>query len=188
MADKEKIVTFGNRINYYIPSDDIEHNFLFDTCAINEIMKHSDVVEVLKKTKEYNYYISDAQMRELNGIVDRKEMKMTIDENVRKSNENTFEFIKNINCKRVSCVALLLENFWILDGSFRAIDEKSSTYPMFNEIHNNNLHHIKDAVIAEATIYNNCTLVTNDSRLNKKVNKYFTGRSLMYEDFVSKII
>ena len=58
MADKEKIVTFGNRINYYIPSDDIEHNFLFDTCAINEIMKHSDVVEVLKKTKEYNYYIS----------------------------------------------------------------------------------------------------------------------------------
>ena len=112
---------------------------------------------------------------------------MQIYDNVKKENEKVFKFINEIDCKRVSSLPLLLENYWILDGSFRLISEKAETYPMFSEIHNDNIHHLKDAVIAEAAIHNNCTLVTNDKRLNKKVNSHFASRSMLCEEFEEKI-
>lgn len=190
VAKKEEVVMLEDKINYYVPSDDIQHNLLLDTCAINEIVKSTDVICAIKelKNKGFIYYISDVQMRELSGIIDRKEMKMTVDETIKESNKSILSFLKDIDCKRVSCVALLLEEFWVLDGSFRLIDENSSTYTMFKEIHNNNIHHIKDAVIAEAAIYNNCTLITKDRRLNKKVNQYFSGRSILCKNFINEIL
>lgn len=166
-----------------------EWMILFDTCAINKIMKSEEFMKKVKKIKElgFNYYIPDAMMRELQGVVDRKNGGMQIDDNIRKENEKVFEFIKEINGKRVSSVALLLENYWKLDGSFRLINEKADTFDMFKEIHNGNIHHLKDAVIVEAAIYNNCILVTSDKRLNKKVNHYFNNRSMLCEEFDKKI-
>lgn len=185
---EEKIVRDG-RVIYYIPDKNIEHNILFDTCAINKIMKSEEFMDKVKKMKElgFNYYIPDALMRELKGVVDRKAGGMQVYDNVKEENESVFDFIKEINGKRVSSLALLLKNYWILDGSFRSIDEKAEAYPMFSEIHNDNIHHLKDAVIAEAAIHNNCTLVTNDKRLNKKVNSHFANRSMLCEEFEEKI-
>lgn len=190
MKDKEEVVMLEDKVNYYIPSSDIEHNFLLDTCALNRIVESNDIIDAIKKSKikGYNYYISDVQMRELYGVIDKKVVDESISTSIKESNEKIFKFIEEINCKRVSCVALLLKNFWKLDGSFRLIDENAETYPMIKDIHNNNIIHIKDAVIAEAAVYNNCTLVTKDSRLNKKVNNYFNGRSLWYDDFTNKIM
>lgn len=60
--NKEKEIFFGETINYYIPSNDINHNYIFDTCAINEIMKSEKYKSDVKAFKENgnNYYITDA--------------------------------------------------------------------------------------------------------------------------------
>lgn len=177
------------KVIYYIPDNNVDHNILFDTCAINKIMKSEEFMKKVKKMKElgFNYYIPDALMRELKGVVDRKAGGMQVYDNVKEENERVFDFINEINGKRVSSLALLLQNYWILDGSFRTIDKSDDAYAMFNEIHHNNIHHLKDAVIAEAAIHNNCTLVTNDKRLNKKVNSHFASRSMLCEEFEEKI-
>ncbi len=187
---EEKVFYFGDRINYFEPSDDILHNFIFDTCAINDIIKSQEsIAKVIELAKlGNNYYITDVEYRELKGIIDRNGKSGIVKEEVQKKNEPVLRFLKEHNFKRVSCIAALLPNFWILDGSFRLFDEASILAPMVNDIHNNNLRHMKDAINAEAAIYNNCILVTSDDRLNKKVNKYFAGRSITTKEFLTKKI
>lgn len=123
----------------------------------------------------------------MHGISDRNQ-NVTIDyEKINKKNKPVFEFLEYCNFKRVSCIATLMQNYTLLDGSFRILDEKSDRYEIFEEVYKNNIHNIKDAIIAEAAIYNNCILVTKDSRLNKKVNKHFIRRSILIDDFLSMV-
>jgi len=77
----------------------------------------------------------------------------------------------------------LRQNFWVLDGSMRMLENTGVRTKMFESIHNSNKRYISDAQIAEAAIYHECFLVTNDRRLQKNVTDYFPGRAFSLIDY-----
>lgn len=166
------------------------YNFVFDTNNINRLAVDTVAINnCISAMKEgYCFYITDVQQREFMGWPDRKGTYS--DPKSWHPSENykqIYSLIDRLNIQYISCVALLLEGFWTLDGSMRILDDEGSLYEMFQSIHNKNRSHLRDATIAEATIYNHCKLVTNDKRLRNKMNLFFPGTAITYKDFIDSL-
>lgn len=174
------------------PKADYSLNYMLDTCALNSIADSKEHTKLIGNSilYGYRYYKTDVQERELNGVPDRTleyekadAWKLTDRAKIAKT------VLVEIKAERVSCVAAFLHNFFVLDGSMRLCPDEG-TGPIANmmqEIHNQNIHHMRDAMIAESAIYNNCILVTADKRLYKKVKKYFPQNVINYYDFIDEI-
>ena len=100
-----------------------------------------------------------------------------------------------LNIKRVSSLASLMLNHWILDGTYRCFDDKSAVGKMTKKIFNSNeklrekhpfAQHY-DAMTAEAAIYNHCYLVTDDSKLKRLVVEDFPSRAITTAELIEKI-
>lgn len=172
------------------PSAENPNNFVFDTNNINRLALDAIAIEKCKLAIKhgYQFYITDVQVREFMGVPDRKgtysdPASWHMSENL----DQIRSIIKNLNIQHISCVALLLKHFWTLDGSMRILDDKGPLFEMFQTIHNKNRSHLRDATIAEATVYNHCKLVTNDRRLRNKMNSFFPGSAITYEDFLDSL-
>lgn len=166
-------------------TDSKYQNYIWDTQALNLLAKDVKAISMCQDAINYGhrYYITQVQTRELIGIPDRS-MKYTDSSAWGKSENNTLEVLENLGFRRLSCVALGYLNFWILDGSMRLLESCGPRVDMFNDIYNGNNHHKRDATIAEATIYHNCILITNDKRLRNKINKHFPERAITYDYYL----
>ena len=185
--------TVGVLEDCYIPDTNISHNILFDSCVYDKrLVNNPEDVEILKKLthRGYCYFYTHVQERETSGMPDRKlnyKEPWVVNPNLKKI-ENIF---KHLEVKRVSCYGhVMYQYFFLLDGTYRLIEGKENPEPrvqMFHAIFNDNLNHLRDAIIAEAAIYNNCTFVSVDKRPVNIVNQYFPKRALLYEDFIQQV-
>lgn len=172
------------------PNINNHNNYVFDTNILNRLAKEPVNIELCNLAVEHGYcfFITDVQIRELNGIPDRTGN--YADSCAWRPAENAaliFSIIRKLHMEYISCVALLLLNFWTLDGSMRILDDKGPYYEMFQTIHNKNPHHLRDATIAESTIYNHCKLISNDKRLRNKMNSFFPNSAMPYDEFINML-
>jgi hypothetical protein len=171
------------------PDKDTFQNYVWDTQALNRLAIDKEMVIICKSAIDagHRYYITSVQERELMGIPDRT--MQYEDANAWGTHQTkTFEVMEHLKFRRLSCIALLYQNFWTLDGSMRILETSGSRIEMFNEIYHNNNHHKRDATIAEAVIYHGCILITNDKRLRNKVNKFFPECAITYEKYKDTIL
>lgn len=172
------------------PSPENPYNFVFDTNNINRLVVDIVAIENCKRAikKGYCFYITDVQQREFMGWPDRKGTYSDLKSwHPSENYKQIYSLIDELNIQHISCIALLFKGFWIDDGSMRILDDEGSLYEMFQSIHNKNRNHLRDAAIAEATVYNHCILVTNDKRLRNKMNNFFPRSAITYEDFIDSL-
>ena len=169
-----------------IPNKDNKDNYVFDTNVLEVLAKD---VELIKRCtyfikKGHCYYITDVQGREIVGVPDRTGDYRNNEAWRRpESADAMLSLIELLEIKTISCIASLRLNFWILDGSMRVLESAGVCAKMFDSIHNSNKRYISDAQIAEAAIYHDCLLLTNDRRLQKKVTDFFPGRAFSLVDY-----
>ena len=159
-------------------------NYIWDTQTLNVLAEDAEMISLCRysTSKGHRHFITTVQERELAGIPDRT--MQYLDPNAwRESEKRSFAVMEELGFCRLSCVSLLYQNYWILDGSMRILESSGTRVDMFHEIYNNNNHHKRDATIAEAAVYHGCTLITNDKRLRNKVNKYFPDSAITYGEY-----
>lgn len=185
--------TFGVLEDCYIPDTNISHNILFDSCVYDKRLLHnSKDIQKLKKMINigFSYYYTIVQEREIIGVPDRK-LKYNELWSPNPNAARELEILKSIEAKRISCYGhVMYSDFVILDGTYRPIESKNNPekrVQMFYSIFNDNLNHLRDAIIAEAAIYNNCTFVSADKRPVNIVNQYFPKRALLYDNFIQQV-
>ena len=172
-----------------IPNKENIYNYVFDTNVIDFLTKDANSINHCTRLikKGHCYYITDVQDREIAGTPDRTGDYRNNDAWRRPKNaDEMFNLVEVLNMKTLSCIASLRLNFWLLDGSMRILKKTGTRTEMFKSIHNSNSRYISDAQIAEAAIYHDCFLITNDFRLQKKVNEYFPGRAISLLDYLNK--
>lgn len=177
------------------PDKNNKFNFVFDTCIFEQGLSNDFQVVKMCKAKlseKYRFFITQAQLREISGVPDRK---LTYNESSTWKPSGKIKDIEEIfmdlRVKRISCLSLFYLNFTVLDGTFREWYDKTSEEPiakMLYEIDKNNNNHRRDAVIAESAIYNNCNYISMDSRPIRIVNKYFPCRAFHYNDFIAEFL
>ena len=164
-------------------------NYVWDTQALNQLTLDDNMKNLcsIAYCHGHRYFITIVQARELNGVPDRT-MKYSNADAWKSPQAETFEIMEALKFSRLSCVSLLYPNFWLLDGSMRILEDNGSRTDMFYAIYNNNNHHKRDATIAEATIYHECILISNDKRLRNKMNKFFPGSAITYDEYRDYLI
>ena len=180
------------------PNPHNRHNYMLDTCAINKIDFNALDLMVYSRKLGYRYFITEVQTWELNGFgaktyylegfmaeANRGKQQLEWLEQKRP----LFEAIKNkLLVERVSHIANgSLTISWVLDGTVRILNEQSKSGELFRNIRSlnkNNKKYEYDALIAEASIENNCILVTRDKELLLEVNKLFPNNAIEYEAFL----
>ena len=180
-----------NRISF--PDKTNNRNYVFDTCVYDKkLCKHKHFIDLCKQSIDigYQYFISDIQYREMAGIQDRTgdySSNCTPSSHV----EKMHEVCKILEIKTISCLGNIgYLNLVILDDSSRIIpskDDPSLLTQMFYSIDNGNNNHRRDAIIAESSIHNGCTLITADKRLYNKVTKFFPDKVLYFDEFIYQI-
>lgn len=201
-----------NRIEFdsevVVPDSNNPHNYMLDTSAINKIAGAISDLEVLTRSKEfgYRYYLASMQEYELNGAGAKTYNENGISSswyNPPKGLDDKiplfWEILDHLSMQRVSSVASFMLNHTILDGTYRELEDQDKKGELIQSI----LHLIDkkpalkrkkpfsyhyDAMIAEAAMYHNCFLVTNDDEMFDEVNKLFPGRAIKYHDFVDGLI
>lgn len=177
----------------YIPSENNKNNIIFDSCVYDKrLLGNSEDIEklLLAKNIGYAYFKTEVQEREIWGVPDRTlayKEPWTPNPNA----PRIMKILDELDVMRVSCYGHpVYFAYTILDGTYRVMDSENSLEPrvqMFYEIYNNNKRHLRDAIIAEACIYNHCKLVSIDTRLIGKVNKYYENTAFHFDDFIKKI-
>lgn len=179
----------GTLNDCYIPDLKNSNNIILDSCVYDKrLLNNNNDINKLKKATNngYAFYITEIQNRELCGVPDR-----TYKYNDWEPNPNIEKLksiIDELCVKRVSCYGNVGYQYMVLlDGTYRVIEDESSNderVKMFYDIFNHNNHHLRDAIIAEAAIYNNCVLVSIDGRLIRKVNSHFENKAMNYDEFI----
>lgn len=177
----------------YIPNEKNKNNILFDSCVYDKrLLGNSDDIEklLLAISSGYAYFKTEVQEREICGVPDRN---YAYDKPwIPNSNaDQIMKILKELDVKRVSCYGHVgYQYFVLLDGTYRPIENENSKderVKMFYDIFNHNDRHLRDAIIAEAAIYNHCILVSVDNRLIRKVNSHFANRAMNYDEFIKAL-
>lgn len=175
----------------YIPDETNKHNYVIDTCVFDKKLAtdENSVAHFCSMIpKGYCYFYTTAQQREIKGIQDRKGDYTALSPSG--NMQKILDVIEALSVKRISCCTVFYPDFMLLDGTFRFLEEtgeNATRYAMTMAIDNNNNNHRKDAIIAEATIYNKCKLITTDRRLLNKVNHYFPGCAVHFDEFILRL-
>jgi len=188
-----------------IPDPNNPHNYMLDTSAFNKLAdKYSDL-ELFIRSKSFGfmYYKTANQDYELGGIGANVYDENCLPTYYKKSEALErkrplfYEIQEKLEIKRVSSVASLMINHWILDGTYRIWDDHSVEGKLMQKILDFKQDSKKrkkrpfsqnyDAMIAEAALYNDCILVTNDSDLRNMVNEDFLGRAIDYDELIRRI-
>ena len=162
----------GVKMDCIKPNGNGFQNYVWDTQSLNLLASDDEMIALCKNAYNagHRYHITTVQERELAGIPDRTG-KYDSPSSWGTSQKHTFEVMESLYFCRISCVALLYLNFWLLDGSMRLLEDSGPRIDMFNEIYNNNNHHKRDATIAEAA-----------------TNKYFPGTAITYNEYKERIL
>ena len=184
------------------PNPNCKFNYLLDTAAFNRFAEHREWIDLAEKSLElgFHYYKTANQDYELSGrgaktydancvphvkITDSFREKMLIFD----------EVLKRLKVKRLSSIASLMTNHWVLDGTHRVLDDKSKVGQMTKEILQFDektkiekpfVQHY-DAMSAEAAMYHGCVLVSDDKKLRDMVNKYFPQKAIQTKALIDFI-
>lgn len=183
-----------------IPDPGNLHNYMLDTSAFNRLADNYDDIDlfIYSKSLGFEYYKTANQNYELGGMganVYDKDCLPTYYKNseaLERKQPLFNEIKKKLNIQRVSSIASLMRNHWVLDGTYRLWDHKSIEGQVVKKILD--LHEKKrvrrpfsqhyDAMIAEAALYHKCVLVTNDSDLMDIINETFPGQAISYDSLI----
>lgn len=189
--------------DFECPDTSCKYNFLLDTTVFNRLAEHSDWLSILEKSLAlgFHYYKTVNQDYELSGrgakTYDRNCIPHVDISESFKTKMPLFDEVKErLNLKRLSSIASLMRNHWIVDGSYRLLDDTSEIGVMTDEIFqfNEKLRAKKpfaqhyDAMSAEAAMYHNCFLVSDDDDLRDIVNKYFPQRAIPTQDLIALVL
>lgn len=184
------------------PNPDCQFNYLLDTAAVNRFAEHRDWIDIAEKSLElgFHYYKTANQDYELSGRGAKTydancipHVKIT--DNFRAKMIAFDEILKRLKVKRLSSIASLMKGHWLLDGTYRILDDKSKVGEMTKEIFQFDkktraekpfAQHY-DAMSAEAAMYHGGTLVSDDKNLRNIVNKYFPEREIPTKDLIDYI-
>mgnify|MGYP000378087214 FL=1 len=184
------------------PNPNCPYNYLLDSVAFNRLAEHRDWITLAEKSLElgFHYYKTANQDYELSGcgaktydancvphvkITDSFRAKMLIFD----------EVMERLKVKRLSSIASLMANHWVLDGTYRLLDDKSRVGEMTKEIlqfdektrAEKPFAQHYDAMSAEAAMYHGCYLVSDDKDLRNMVNKYFPQKAIRTKDLIDII-
>ncbi len=172
----------------------VKNRFMFDTSALNQIINKPDDEMLIYQTKlnGFEYYFTEIQGFEAGNNISKLRDETNSDLVKRSDAELAVELLKLINklqTKYVGQIATLRHNKWRLDGTFTLVSKsEQGAALLFSDILNNNdYQYYNDAMIAMCGIVYGCTIVTNDKRLYKKINKHFPDRAINYASFISFI-
>jgi len=121
---------------------------MFDNMVIDNLKANWDII--ISTNKNVEYHVTHVLMEEIKKIPDSK-ADLRID--------NLNRITELVSDEEKSTIWVMGKQTF---GSRLASKESSDIY---NSIGNNNPKHTNDALIAEAAIEHNCTLVTNEKRL-----------------------
>ena len=184
------------------PNPDCQFNYLLDTAAVNRFAEHRDWIDIAEKSLElgFHYYKTANQDYELAGHGARtydihgvSHIKIT--DSFKKKMLLFDEILKRLNIMRVSSIGSLMPNHWALDGTYRVLNKNSNIDLMAEEIFQfnekkrvkNPFYQHYDAMSAEAAIYNNCILVSDDNDLISIVNKHFPKKAIKTCELIKEI-
>ena len=184
------------------PNPSCQYNYLLDSVAFNRLAEHRDWICLAEKSLElgFHYYKTANQDYELSGrgakTYDANGVPhIKITESFREKMLIFDEITKRLKVKRLSSIASLMKNHWILDGTYRLLDAKSQVGQMTKEIFQFDektrtekpfAQHY-DAMSAEAAMYHGCYLVSDDRNLRNIVNKYFPQKAIQTKDLIDFI-
>lgn len=176
------------------------NNYMFDTSAYNYLNLSAEKLSLVEKSIEYGfcYYSTGIQDMELSGYgakVYNKECKPVIKNPVSPEFVEKMKIIDNkLNIKKVPEIAICMRDHTRVDGTCRFAAKEGKNIDLFKEIMNKNkpssskpYAYSHDAVIAEASIYYNCILVTNDGELKDTVNEFFCDKAITVDELINKI-
>lgn len=185
---------------YFEPNRNNKNNYMLDTSAYNYIAIKPELLDVLKQSTAYGffYYSTAIQDRELAGKGAKTYNREC--EPVRKKTMSP-ELIKKfdsidreLNIILVPEVAVVMKNHTRVDGTNRFISEKSLSRIVFEEIIKNNdkesempHEYTYDAIIAEASVYYECTLVSNDRKQRNAVNLHVSNGAITVDELLKVI-
>ena len=157
----------------------VKNRFMFDTSALNQIINKPDDEMLIYQTKlnGFEYYFTEIQGFEAGNNISKLR------------DETNSDLVKRSDAEYVGQIATLRHNKWRLDGTFTLVSKsEQGAALLFSDILNNNdYQYYNDAMIAMCGIVYGCTIVTNDKRLYKKINKHFPDRAINYASFISFI-
>ena len=184
------------------PDRNCKFNYLLDTTAFNRLAEYGDWLELAEKSLAlgFHYYKTANQDYELSGRGAKTYDKNCIPHvNLSESFKAKMPIFDNIKdrlkIKRVSSIASLMTNHWVLDGTYRLFDDKTRVGQMTKEIleFDEKIRQKKpfaqhyDAMSAEAAMYHDCYLVSDDRNLRNMVNKYFPGKAMQTKELIELI-
>ncbi|WP_251390608.1 hypothetical protein [Mediterraneibacter agrestimuris] len=185
---------------YFEPNRNNKNNYMLDTSAYNYIARKPELLDVLKQSTAYGfcYYSTAIQDRELAGKGAKTYNREC--EPVRKKTMSP-ELIKKfdsidreLNIILFPEVAVVMKNHTRVDGTNRFISEKSLSRIVFEEIIKNNdkesdmpYEYNYDAIIAEASVYYECTLVSNDRKQRNAVNLHVSNGAITVDELLKVI-
>jgi rRNA-processing protein FCF1 len=140
---------------------------LLDNNGIDFILENEELF--IKATKKYNFYVCTNVVEELAKIPDtKKEKRIRLFITLCKFGAT---FI-NDSCHVLGVGRLGMSN----------LGEGTVYYEILNENNSN----VRDAIIADTAVTNNCILLTDDTRLNKKM-KNLNYRVMKFKEFEKDI-
>lgn len=186
------------------PNPNNVHNYMLDTSTYNKIAENQEIFNVVKRSLKFGfkYYRTAIQEKELRGMgakvynekcVPTERYKIT-DEFKEKMKK--FEIINlELGVKRASSIASGMLNHWILDGTYRLLEDNSKLSELYDEICKEKPNVRKkypyaqmyDAMIAESAMYHHCYLISNDEKLRKTVNSKFFNRAIDVFELLKQI-
>ena len=185
---------------YSTPQIDNLNNYMLDTSAYNYLELLPDELLIVEKSIEYGfcYYSTAIQDMELSGLgakIYNKECEPIIKNPISMDFLARMRRIDNLlQVKLVPEVALCMRDHSRVDGTCRFVAKDGTNVLVFEKIMGMNkpnsskpYAYSHDAVIAEAAIYYNCTLVTNDVELKNTVNSILVDKAITVKELISKI-
>lgn len=186
------------------PNPNNIHNYMLDTSAYNKIAENQEIFNAIKKSLKFGfkYYRTAIQEKELRGMgakvydencVPTERYRIT-DEFKEKMKK--FEIINlELGVKRASSIACGMRNHWILDGTYRLLEDNSKLSELCDEICMEKpsvrkkypYAQMYDAMIAESAMHHNCYLISNDKKLRKTVNSKFSERAIDVFELIKRI-
>lgn len=171
--------------------DAVKNRFMFDTSALNALFKATgdDINRVYaSKKKGFEYYFTETQLEESENNINSKD-DVGMDVVSREAATRAIRMLRliaNIQKEYVGRIATLTPNRWVLDGTFEILPEgEDEAFEVYKEILDGNPpKYYNDAIIAMTGVVNGCTLVVNDGRFRKIVNRHFSGRAIDYNEFL----
>lgn len=170
--------------------DKVANRFMFDTNALNNICKDPDAEMLVYQSKDsgFEYFFTEIQCKESEANIWKQSPNVDplfVERSRAEWAANLLRVIPRLQTRYVSQIATLRPGRWLLDGTFDVLpDGELPAFDMFSDILNDNdFQYYNDAMIAMTAIVHGCVLVTDDSRLFKKVNQHFPGRAIKYGEF-----